>query len=50
MYEALCSWQNLLLAYRKAARGKRGHPNVALFEHRLEDELATLHDGWPGFG
>ncbi|GAB4450238.1 MAG: RNA-directed DNA polymerase [Anaerolineae bacterium] len=29
-------------AYRKAAKGKRGLPNVAAFEHRLEDNLLQL--------
>lgn len=38
MYTQLHSWDNLLLAYRKAAKGKRGQPNVAAFEHRLEKE------------
>ncbi len=42
MFAQLTSWDNLLLAYRKAARGKRGHPNVALFEYRLEDNLLAL--------
>jgi len=42
MYTELCSWENLLLAYRKAAKGKRGHPNVAAFEYRLEDNLLDL--------
>ena len=42
MYPQLCSWDNLLLAYRKAAKGKRGHPNVAAFEYRLEDNLLAL--------
>lgn len=42
MYDQLCSWDNLLLAYNKASRGKRGHPNVAAFEHRLEDNLCML--------
>ena len=42
MYAQLCSWDNLLLAYRKASRGKRGHPNVALFEYHLEDNLLLL--------
>jgi retron-type reverse transcriptase len=42
MYDQLCSWQNLLLAYRRASKGKRGHPNVAGFEHRLEDNLLAL--------
>ena len=35
-------WDNLLLAYRKASRGKRGHPGVAAFEYRLEDNLLQL--------
>jgi len=42
MYDDLTSWDNLLRAYRKAARGKRGHPNVAAFEYRLEDNLLEL--------
>lgn len=42
MFTQLCSWDNLLLAYYKASKGKRGHPNVAAFEHRLEDNLLAL--------
>ena len=42
MYAQLTSWDNLLLAYRKAAKGKRGKGNVARFEHRLEDNLLAL--------
>lgn len=42
MFETLASWSNLLLAFRKASKGKRGLPNVAAFEHRLEDNLAAL--------
>ena len=42
MYDQICSWDNLVLAYRRASRGKRGQPNVAAFEHRLEDNLLTL--------
>jgi retron-type reverse transcriptase len=42
MYTQLTSWDNLLLAYRKAGKGKRGLGNVALFEHRLEDDLLQL--------
>ncbi|MCB9108832.1 MAG: group II intron reverse transcriptase domain-containing protein [Anaerolineales bacterium] len=42
MYTKLTQWDNLLLAYRKAAKGKRGQPNVAAFEHRLEDNLLLL--------
>jgi retron-type reverse transcriptase len=44
MFAILCSWDNLLLAYRQAARGKRGKANVAAFEHRLEDNLWQLQD------
>jgi RNA-directed DNA polymerase len=44
MYDALCSWQNILIAYSHAARGKRGQPNVAGFEHRLEENLTTLRE------
>ena len=42
MFDDLCSWDNLLLAYRRAARGKRGHDNVAAFEYTLEDNLLAL--------
>jgi RNA-directed DNA polymerase len=42
MYQTLTSWDNLLLAYRKASQGKRGQANVAEFEHRLEDNLLAL--------
>ncbi|MEW5869483.1 MAG: reverse transcriptase domain-containing protein [Chloroflexota bacterium] len=44
MYTQLYSWDNLLLAFHKAGRGKRGQPNVAAFEHRLEDNLFALQD------
>lgn len=42
MYTQLTSWSNLLLAYQRAAHGKRGQANVAAFEHRLEDNLIQL--------
>ena len=42
MYARLRSWHNLLLAYHRAAKGKRGRPNAAAFEHRLEDNLLEL--------
>jgi RNA-directed DNA polymerase len=42
VYAHLCSWENLLLAYRRAAKGKRGHAAAARFEHRLEDNLLAL--------
>ncbi|MBI5304349.1 MAG: RNA-dependent DNA polymerase [Chloroflexi bacterium] len=42
MYTELCSWDNLLFAYRRAAKGKRGQPPAAAFEYRLEDNLLAL--------
>lgn len=42
LLERVASWENLLLAYRRAALGKRGRGDVARFEHRLEDELFAL--------
>ncbi len=44
MFERLCSWENLLLAYQRAAKGKRGHAQVAAFEFHLEDNLLALQD------
>lgn len=42
LYQQITAWDNLLLALRRAAHGKRGRPAVAGFEHRLEDALYTL--------
>lgn len=41
-YQKLCSWENLWLAWRKAAKGKRGRAAAAAFEYRLEDNLLAL--------
>jgi len=41
-FARLCSWDNLLLAFQKAAKGKRGTPAVATFEYHLEDNLILL--------
>jgi hypothetical protein len=41
-FQHLCSWGNLLLAWHKAARGKRGTASVARFEYRAEEHLAQL--------
>jgi len=38
----IAEWGNLFLAYNKASKGKRGRPDVAAFEHRLEDHLWGL--------
>ncbi|MCA9992483.1 MAG: hypothetical protein KDE29_15955 [Anaerolineales bacterium] len=42
MYTQLTTFANLHSAFLKAAKGKRGHPNVAAFEYRLEDNLFQL--------
>lgn len=44
MFVELASWENLLLAARKAAKGKRGRAPAAAFEYRLEDNLYELQD------
>lgn len=44
MYEQICCWDNLLLAYRRAAKGKRGQAAAAGFEHHLEDNLVALQE------
>jgi retron-type reverse transcriptase len=49
MYNQLYSWDNLYLAYRRAAKGKRGHPNVAEFEYRLEGNLLDLQQDLEAF-
>ena len=41
-FERIGSFENLLLAWRKAARGKRGNPATAAFEHGLADHLLGL--------
>ena len=49
MYTDLSSWDNLLLAYRRASKGKRGRSNVAAFELHLEDNLLQLQEELQGF-
>ncbi|MEI7989656.1 MAG: reverse transcriptase domain-containing protein [Chloroflexota bacterium] len=44
LYETLTSFENLYLAFDKAACGKRGQPNVADFERHLEDALFGLQN------
>jgi len=44
LFEAICAFGNLLLAARKAQRGKRFTRTVAAFNHRLESELLTLRE------
>jgi retron-type reverse transcriptase len=42
LYPALVTFENLHAAYRKAAKGKRGQPEVASFEYVLEENLFQL--------
>jgi hypothetical protein len=42
LYPRIYAWDNLLLAYRKASKGKRGFAPAARFEYHLEDNLITL--------
>jgi len=41
-FSHLCSWGNLLCAWRKAAKGKRGLAPAAAFESQLADRLLEL--------
>lgn len=43
-FNQIIAWENLLLAYQKAARGKRGRESAARFEHQLADQLLELQD------
>jgi Reverse transcriptase (RNA-dependent DNA polymerase) len=43
-YARVCAWDNLLAAWRKAARGKRGGAAAAAFEAGLADRLLDLRD------
>lgn len=40
----MAAWDNLLRAFRKAARGKRGSASAARLEFRLGDELLALQE------
>jgi retron-type reverse transcriptase len=44
LYPHIVTFENLYTAFRKAAKGKRGQPNVAAFEFDLEHNLLTLQD------
>ena len=44
LYPAIASFGNLYVAYRKAAKGKRGLAAVAAFEFDLERNLYRLED------
>jgi RNA-directed DNA polymerase len=44
MFEEITTWDNLWLAYRKAACGKRRRGSAAAFEHQVADHLIELQD------
>ncbi|MEI2607261.1 MAG: reverse transcriptase domain-containing protein [Candidatus Promineifilaceae bacterium] len=44
LFPRVVTWGNLLEAYRKAARGKRGRVAAATFEYQLADHLLSLQD------
>jgi len=44
LYDQIHTWDNLYLAWRKAARGKRGREPAARFEFHLEDNLLQLQE------
>ncbi|MEW6357963.1 MAG: reverse transcriptase domain-containing protein [Planctomycetota bacterium] len=44
LFEKIVSFDNMLLAARKAERGKRARPDVCAFDFNLEKELVDLKD------
>jgi RNA-directed DNA polymerase len=44
LYPQVCDFTNLYYAYRAAAKGKRGRPDVAAFEFDLEGNLLRLRE------
>lgn len=42
LYPQVYDWDNLLLAWRKARKGKRGQPPAALFEQNAGENLLAL--------
>jgi RNA-directed DNA polymerase len=42
LFDKVISWENLLIAHRKAAKGKRGRSAAARFEYNLTDNLLKL--------
>ncbi len=44
LYPQVCDFTNLYYAYRAAARGKRGRPDVAAFDFDLESNLLRLRE------
>jgi len=44
LYPLITNFDNLYRAFKRAARGKRGRPDVAAFEYDLENNLLLLQD------
>lgn len=44
LFEQVCDFENLYLAYRKARKGKRYRPQTAMFERVQDDELLSLQE------
>ena len=44
LQEQLCDWDNLMLAYQNASRGKRSRQATAQFEYLLGDNLIELQN------
>lgn len=44
LYPGVYAWDNLLLAWRKARKGKRGRAPAADFEFDLEENVLRLHE------
>lgn len=44
LYPQITAFENLYSAFKRAARGKRSHPDVAAFEYDLEANLIRLQD------
>lgn len=44
LYPQVCTWENLLLAWRKARKGKRGQPPAATFEMNGGEHLLLLQE------
>lgn len=42
LFDDICAWPNLLTAWKKAGKGKRGLTSVAGFEYELADNLLEL--------
>lgn len=44
LYAQVHDWENLLLAWAKARKGKRGHPPAASFEMNVAENLLDIQD------